>query len=47
MGDAPLATYQNEIYLQGLGGQRPLYPIGPAQLERAAYESMTPAPPST
>ena len=38
----PPAGYQNEIYLQGLAGQRPAYPVAPAQLERAAYGAMTP-----
>lgn len=32
---------QNEIYLQGLGGQRPPLPISMAELERMAYEAMS------
>ena len=40
--DVPLANYQNEIYLNGLAEQVPELPIGPAELERKAYESMTP-----
>ena len=38
----PFANYQNEIYLNGLGQQRPAYPVGLQALEKAAYESMTP-----
>ena len=38
----PFANYQNEIYLNGLGQQRPAHPVGSQSLEKAAYESMTP-----
>jgi isopentenyl diphosphate isomerase/L-lactate dehydrogenase-like FMN-dependent dehydrogenase len=38
----PFANFQNEIYLQGLNQQRPDLPIAPAELERRAYETMTP-----
>jgi lactate 2-monooxygenase len=37
-----LAEYQNEIYLRGLGGETPAYPIAVDELERAAYAAMTP-----
>jgi lactate 2-monooxygenase len=37
-----LADYQNEIYLGGLGGQPPRYPVDSAGLEAAAYAVMTP-----
>jgi len=40
--DAPLANFQNEIYLNGLADQVPELPIGSASLEARAYESMTP-----
>ena len=36
------ASYQYEIYLKGLSQQRPEYPISVAELERRAYEAMTP-----
>ena len=36
------ANYQNEIYLNGLGDQRPEFPVATHALEKAAYESMTP-----
>ncbi len=36
------ANYQNEIYLNGLGQQRPELPISTQSLEKAAYEAMTP-----
>ncbi len=36
------ASYQYEIYLGGLSMQRPEYPISVAELERRAYEEMTP-----
>ena len=39
--DVPFANYQNEIYLNGLGQQRPPYPVGSQALEKAAYETMT------
>jgi isopentenyl diphosphate isomerase/L-lactate dehydrogenase-like FMN-dependent dehydrogenase len=38
----PFANYQNEIYLSGLGDQRPEFPIATQALEKAAYEAMTP-----
>ena len=34
--------YQNEIYLGGLGDQVPGYPISLLELEKAAYEKMSP-----
>ncbi len=37
-----LAEYQNEIYLRGLGGETPAYPVSVDGLERAAYGAMTP-----
>ena len=37
------ADYQNEVYLNGLGGTTPAYPVGWRDLEAAAYEAMTPA----
>src|SRR5947209_5856811 len=37
-----LAEYQNEIYLRGLGGETPGFPIAVDELERAAYAAMTP-----
>lgn len=40
--DVPLANFQNEIYLHGLAGQRPAYPIATSELERRAYAQMTP-----
>lgn len=36
------ASYQYEIYLGGLSMQRPDYPISVAELERRAYDEMTP-----
>ena len=39
--DEPFANYQNEIYLNGLGQQRPAFPIGAQALEKAAYDGMT------
>ena len=38
----PFANYQNEIYLNGLGEQVPQLPIAVQELEKLAYESMTP-----
>lgn len=38
----PFANYQNEIYLAGLGDQRPAFPVGSQALEKTAYEAMTP-----
>jgi len=37
------ADYQNEVYLNGLGGTTPAYPVGWRDLEAAAYDVMTPA----
>ena len=37
-----LAEYQNEIYLRGLGGETPAYPVSASGLEQAAYGKMTP-----
>lgn len=34
--------FQNEIYLQALGGTLPAYPVEPGELERAALEAMSP-----
>jgi lactate 2-monooxygenase len=33
--------FQNEIYLQGLGGQLPPWPLAVQELERRAYEAMS------
>jgi lactate 2-monooxygenase len=38
----PFANYQYEIYLGGLGGQRPAYPLSYAELEAAAKEKLPP-----
>src|SRR4051812_2424110 len=38
----PLASYQNEIYLMGLGEQRPSWPCNLAALEDEAAASFTP-----
>jgi hypothetical protein len=35
-------NYQNEIYLAGLGATRPQFAISMPELEKAAYEAMTP-----
>lgn len=37
-----LGDYQNEIYLQGLGGARPALPVGWREREDAAHAAMTP-----
>jgi lactate 2-monooxygenase len=37
-----LAEYQNEVYLRGLAGEVPPWPVDAASLESAAYEQMTP-----
>ena len=34
--DVPFSNYQNEIYLHGMAGQRPLRPVGWPELERRA-----------
>lgn len=39
---AGLAEYQNEVYLRGLGGEKPAYPVGWRRLEADAYAAMTP-----
>jgi len=36
------ADYQNEVYLNGLAGQTPGFPVGWRELEAAAYAAMTP-----
>jgi isopentenyl diphosphate isomerase/L-lactate dehydrogenase-like FMN-dependent dehydrogenase len=36
----PFANYQYEIYLGGLGGQKPAYPLSYAELEAAAKEKL-------
>jgi isopentenyl diphosphate isomerase/L-lactate dehydrogenase-like FMN-dependent dehydrogenase len=36
------ADYQNEVYLNGLGGQTPAYPVGWQALESAGQAAMTP-----
>jgi isopentenyl diphosphate isomerase/L-lactate dehydrogenase-like FMN-dependent dehydrogenase len=38
----PFANYQYEIYLGGLGGQKPAYPLTYAELEAAAKEKLPP-----
>ena len=38
------ATYQNEIYLQGLGGQLPPFTTDPESLEASARERLGPGP---
>jgi isopentenyl diphosphate isomerase/L-lactate dehydrogenase-like FMN-dependent dehydrogenase len=38
----PFANYQYEIYLGGLGGQKPKYPLSYAELEAAAKEKLPP-----
>jgi lactate 2-monooxygenase len=38
----PFANYQYEIYLGGLGGQKPVYPLSYAELEAAAKEKLPP-----
>ena len=39
--DVPFANYQNEIYLQGLGDQRPAFPVAPADLSAKADAVMS------
>jgi lactate 2-monooxygenase len=39
---AAFANHQNEIYLQGLAGATPSYPVDVGELERRAAEVMTP-----
>ena len=38
----PFADFQNEIYLAGLGGQRPGLPMSAQDLEARGREAMTP-----
>jgi isopentenyl diphosphate isomerase/L-lactate dehydrogenase-like FMN-dependent dehydrogenase len=38
----PFANFQYEIYLGGLGGQKPAYPLSYAELEAAAKEKLPP-----
>jgi isopentenyl diphosphate isomerase/L-lactate dehydrogenase-like FMN-dependent dehydrogenase len=40
--EQPFANYQYEIYLGGLGGQKPVYPLSYAELEAAAKEKLPP-----
>jgi lactate 2-monooxygenase len=40
--DQPFANYQNEIYLAGMEGVRPEFPVEPAALETAAAGVFTP-----
>jgi isopentenyl diphosphate isomerase/L-lactate dehydrogenase-like FMN-dependent dehydrogenase len=40
--DQPFANYQNEIYLNGMVGTQPEWPVEPAALEAAAAEAMAP-----
>ncbi|HVU91634.1 MAG TPA: alpha-hydroxy-acid oxidizing protein [Jatrophihabitans sp.] len=44
MTTPPLANYANEIYLAGLGDQRPALPTDPAALEEYARERIEPDP---
>lgn len=38
----PFANYQNEIYIEGLGGRRPQFPISITELEESAREKLSP-----
>jgi len=40
----PLSNYANEIYLLGMGGQRPAWPTDPSTLEEYARERVDPGP---
>jgi lactate 2-monooxygenase len=42
VSDAPFSNYQNEIYLNGMAGLVPEFPVEPAGLEAAAQERLTP-----
>jgi lactate 2-monooxygenase len=42
--EVPFANYQNEIYLRGMSGQRPLRPVGWAELERRAEAALASGP---
>jgi isopentenyl diphosphate isomerase/L-lactate dehydrogenase-like FMN-dependent dehydrogenase len=44
MTQPPLSNYANEIYLAGLGGQRPQWPTDPSALEEYARERVDPEP---
>ncbi|HET7310530.1 MAG TPA: lactate 2-monooxygenase [Mycobacteriales bacterium] len=44
MSEQPFANYQNEIYLNGLGGVHPSLPCEPGQLEELARERFAPEP---
>jgi isopentenyl diphosphate isomerase/L-lactate dehydrogenase-like FMN-dependent dehydrogenase len=44
MTGLPFAAYQNEIYLQGLGGQVPPFTTDPNALEASARERLGPGP---
>jgi isopentenyl diphosphate isomerase/L-lactate dehydrogenase-like FMN-dependent dehydrogenase len=39
--DQPFSNYQNEIYLNGMAGIRPHWPVEPSALEAAAAEAMS------
>jgi isopentenyl diphosphate isomerase/L-lactate dehydrogenase-like FMN-dependent dehydrogenase len=41
-GTQPFSNFQNEIYLNGMIGQRPQLPVEPAAMEAAAREVMSP-----
>ena len=38
----PFAGYQNEVYLNGLSGRRPQWPVGWREMEQLAYSVMRP-----
>ena len=42
MTDQPFANYQNEIYLAGMEGTRPEFPVEPGALESAAADVFSP-----
>src|SRR3954452_17815821 len=44
MTTPPLSNYVNEIYLRGLGGDRPALPTDPSVLEQYARERTEPEP---
>ena len=44
MGEQPFASYQNEIYLNGVAGVHPAWPCEPGQLEDLARERFAPEP---
>ncbi|WP_205699647.1 alpha-hydroxy-acid oxidizing protein [Conexibacter sp. SYSU D00693] len=41
---APFANYQYEIYLRGMAGEKPSWPVGWAELEAAAEAALDPGP---